>query len=40
VLEGGKDVGTPEQFDVSVRAVSPDFFEEILEANHENWCLN
>ena len=35
VLEGRKDVGPPQQLDVGVRAVGPDFFEEILEANHE-----
>ena len=40
VLERGEDVGAPEQLDVGVRAVGPDFFEEILEANHENRCLN
>ena len=34
VLEGREDVGPPEQLDVGVRAVGPDFFEEILEANH------
>jgi hypothetical protein len=39
VLEGGKDVGPPEQLDVGVGTVGPDFFEEILEANHEIWCL-
>ena len=39
VLEGRKDVGPPEQLDVGVRAVGPDFFEEILEANHEIRCL-
>ena len=40
VLEGGEDVRPPEQLDVGVGAVGPDFFEEILEANHENRCLN
>ena len=39
VLEGREDVGPPEQLDVGVRAVGPDFFEEILEANHEIRCL-
>ena len=39
VLEGREDVGPAEQLDVGVRAVGPDFFEEILEANHENRCL-
>ena len=34
VLEGREDVGPPEQLDVGVRAVGPDFFEQILEANH------
>ena len=39
VLEGGEDVRPPQQLDVGVRAVGPDFFEKILEANHENRCL-
>ena len=39
VLEGREDVGPPEQLDVGVRAVGPDFFEQILEANHEYRCL-
>ena len=39
VLEGREDVGPPEQLDVGVRAVGPDFFEEILEANHRIRCL-
>ena len=39
VLEGREDVGPPEQLDVGVRAVGPDFFEEILEANHDFRCL-
>ena len=40
VLESGEDIRPPEQLDVGVRTVGPDFFEEILEANHENRCLN
>jgi hypothetical protein len=40
VLEGREDVGASEQFDVSVRAVRPNFFEEVFEANHGNRCLN
>ena len=40
VLEGREDVGPPEQLDVGVRAVGPDFFEQILEANHGIRCLN
>ena len=39
VLEGREHVGPAEQLDVGVRAVGPDFFEQILEANHENRCL-
>jgi hypothetical protein len=39
VLEGGEDVGLPEQLDVGIRAVGPDLFEEILEANHDFRCL-
>ena len=34
VLEGREDIGPPEQLDVGVRAVGPDLFEEVLEANH------
>ena len=33
------DLGPSEQFDIGVRAVGADFFEQILEANHENRCL-
>ena len=40
VLERGKDIRAPEQFDVGVRAVGPDLFEQILEANHLGRCLN
>ena len=39
VLEGREHVGAPQQLDVGVRAVSPDLFEQILEANHDNRCL-
>ena len=40
VLEGRKDIGPPEQLDVGVRAVGPDLFQQILEANHRVRCLN
>ena len=40
VLEGREDVGPPEQLDIGVRAVCPDLFHEILEANHEIRCLS
>ena len=40
VLEGREHVRPPEQLDVGHRAVDADFFEEILEANHKNRCLN
>ena len=39
VLEGGEDVGPPQQVDVGVRVVAPDLFDEVLEPNHEEWCL-
>ena len=39
VLEGRKDVGAPQQLDVGFRSIGADLFEEILEANHRNWCL-
>ena len=34
VLQGREDVGPPEQLEVGVRAVGPDLFEQVLEANH------
>ena len=34
VLEGREDVGPPEQLDVGVRVVLPDFFQQVLEADH------
>ena len=40
VLEGREDVGPPEQLDVGVRAVGPDLFEQIFEANHGIRCLS
>src|SRR5262245_54521265 len=40
VLESRKHIGPAEQLDVGVRAVGPDLFQEILEANHERRCLN
>jgi len=39
VLEGGEDISPPQQLNVGVRAVGPDLFEEILEANHGFGCL-
>ena len=39
VLEGREDVGPPEQLDVGVGAVAPDFFDEVLEPNHGWRCL-
>ena len=35
VLQGREDVGPAEQFDVGVRVVLPDLFEEIFETDHE-----
>jgi hypothetical protein len=40
VLERREHVSAPEQFHVGVGAVGPDFFEQILEADHGNRCLN
>src|SRR4029077_16985728 len=40
VLERGEDVGPAKELHVGVRAVGPDLFQQVLEANHENWCLN
>ena len=37
VLERREDIGFPEQLDVGVRAVGPDLFEQILEANHREF---
>ncbi len=39
VLERREHVGAPEQLDVGVRDVRPDFFDEVLEPNHGNRCL-
>ena len=39
VLERREHVGPAEQLDVGVRAVGPDFFEQIFEANHGKRCL-
>ena len=39
VLESREDVGTAQQLDVGFRSIRADLFEEILEANHGNWCL-
>ena len=39
VLQGRKHVGPPEQLEVGVGAVAPDLVEQVLEANHGNWCL-
>ena len=39
VLEGGEDVGPPQQVDVGVRVVRPDLFDEVLEPDHDLWCL-
>ena len=40
VLEGGEDIGPPQQVNVGVRVDAPDFFDEVLEPDHEVWCLN
>ena len=39
VLEGREDVGPPEQLDVGVRIVFPDFFQQVLETDHGGRCL-
>ena len=35
VLEGREDVRPPQQLEVGIRAVAPDFLDQILEANHD-----
>src|SRR4029453_9052465 len=40
VLESREHVGPPQQVDIGVRVDIPDFFDEILEPNHELWCLS
>ena len=40
VLERREDVRAAQELDVSVRAVRPDFFQQVLEANHGNRCLS
>ena len=39
VFEGREYVGPAQQLDVGIRAVCPDLFDQILEANHEFRCL-
>src|SRR5262249_53815913 len=39
VFECRKDVGAPQQLDVGVRTVGPDFFQQIFESNHGKRCL-
>ena len=39
VLVGRKDVGPPEQFDVGVGVGRADLFNQVLEPDHEFWCL-
>ena len=39
VLEGGEHVGPPQQVNIGVRVDPPDFFDEVLEPDHEVWCL-
>jgi hypothetical protein len=39
VLEGGEDVGPPQQLEVRLGAVGSDFLEEGLEPNHGSRCL-
>ena len=39
VLEGRKDVRPPQQVNIGVRVDPPDFFDEILEPDHEVRCL-
>ena len=39
VLVGRKDVGPPEQLDVGVGIGGTDLFYEVLEPDHESWCL-
>ena len=40
VLERREHVGPAEELDVGVRAVGPDFFEQIFEADHGMRCLS
>jgi hypothetical protein len=40
MLERRKYVGPAKQLEVGLGAVTPDFFEQRLESNHENRCLN
>jgi hypothetical protein len=35
VLEGREDIGPPQQVNVSLRVDAPDFFDEVLEPDHE-----
>ncbi len=40
VLGGREHIRPAQELDVGVRAVGPDFFEEVFEPNHGNRCLN
>jgi hypothetical protein len=40
VLERRKHVGAAQQLDVGGRAVGPDLFQQIFEADHGKRCLN
>ena len=39
VLEGRKEIRPPQQVDVGVRIACPDLVDEVLEPNHDAWCL-
>jgi hypothetical protein len=40
MFECREHVGAAQQFEVGLGAVTADFFEQCLEANHGNRCLN
>ncbi len=40
VLVGREHVGPPQQVNVGVGIDAPHFFDEVLEPNHVDWCLN
>ena len=39
VLERGEDVRPPQELEVGLGTVAPDFLQEGLESNHERRCL-
>ena len=39
VLQRRENVGPAQQFEVGVRVVIPDLFQQVFETDHDKWCL-